>query len=372
LAAIALIALGTPRASAGFLAPLNLEPGSGPVSVAVGDFNSDGIPDLAVANLAEPGSVSVLLGNGDGTFQPARTLATGSEARAIVAGDFNGDGILDLAVANSLSNTISILLGAGDGTFQPAADLPTEPYPAALAAADFNGDGVFDLVAVCLGKVSPSLGSVSVFLGNGNGSFQDPQSYAVGFIPGAVAIGDFNGDHQLDLAIANHGANTYEPGGVSVLLGKGDGTFGEAQSYATGAYATSLVVGDLNKDGMPDIAMSDAHSGTVLVLIGNGDGTFQPAVSYAVGAGPQSVAMGDFNGDGIPDLAVANRYDGTLSILLGNGNGTFPVAQNFPAGSRPFFLATGDFNADGFLDVIVMDVGSPESAILLNDGNWAP
>jgi hypothetical protein len=135
-----------------------------------------------------------------------------------------------------------------------------------------------------------------------------------------------------------------------------------------------LVVGDLNSDQIPDIALTDAQSGTVLILMGNGDGTFQPAASYAVGAGPQSVAIGDFrrHGDGIPDLAVANRYDGTLSILLGNGDGPFAAAQSYPAGSGPFFVATGDFNGDGLLDVAVTNVGSSESTILLNDGTWAP
>jgi hypothetical protein len=264
------------------------------------------------------------------------------------------------------------LLGNGDGTFQAARDIPPAPYPVALAAGDFNGDGILDLAAVCQGKSYPSAGSVSVLLGNGDGSFQDAQSYAVGFLPCAVAVGDFNGDGRLDLAIANRGDTIYQPGSVSVLLGKGDGTFQDAQNYAVGAFATAVAVGDLNGDKIADIVLTNGLSGTVVVLLGNGDGTFQAEENYAVGHGPQSLVMGDFNGDGIPDLAVANRYDDTLSILLGNGDGTLAVAQSYAAGSGPFFVTMADFNGDGFLDLAVTNVGSPQSTILLNDGSWAP
>jgi hypothetical protein len=234
-------------------------------------------------------------------------------------------------------------MGRGDGTFQSAGDIPTDPYPVALAAGDFNGDGILDLAAVCLRQASPSTGSVNVLVGNGNGSFQDPQSYAVGFAPCAVAVADFNGDQNSDLVIANGGGyDLYQPGSVSVLLGNGDGTFQDAQGYEAYGFPTSLTVGDLNNDQIPDIILTDAQSGAVLILLGKGDGTFQLPVNYTVGAGPQSVAIGDFDGDGIPDLVVANRYDGTLSILLGKGDGTFPAAQNYPAGYAPFFVATGD------------------------------
>jgi hypothetical protein len=371
LAAIMVFALSTPRALPGFQT-LSFDPGPGPFAIAVGDFNSDGILDLAVANLTIPGSISVLLGNGDGAFQPARKFSTGSEPQSIVAGDFNGDGILDLAVGNLFSGTVSILLGNGDGTFQQARDFPTAPYLVAMAAGDFNGDGILDLAVVCEGKTIPSAGSVSVVLGNGDGSFAAAQSYAVGFVPSAVAVGDFNGDSRLDLTIANRGDTIYQPGSVSVLLGKGDGTFQDAQDYAVGAFATAVAVGDLNGDKIADVVLIDLRSGTVMVLLGNGDGTFQAEESYAVGDGPQSLVMGDFNGDGIPDLGVANRHEDTLSILLGNGDGTFAAAQSYAAGSRPFFVATGDFNGDGFLDLAVTNVGSPESTILLNDGSWAP
>ena len=291
-----------------FQAAVNYAAGSGPHSVAVGDFNGDGKPDLVVANYG--GSVSVLLGNGDGTFQAAANYAAGSAPYFVAVGDFNGDGKLDLAVANYVIGgvgTVSVLLGNGDGTFKAAVNYATGSGtgPYWVGVGDFNGDGHPDLAVA-------AVSGLSVLLGNGDGTFKTAGNYAAGNAPYSVVVGDFNGDGNTDLVVANISAN---PGTVSVLLGKGDGTFQAPVKYTVGNTPRSVAVGDFNGDGKADLAVANLWDG-VSVLLGNGDGTFQAAVNYAAGAGPFSVAVGDFNGDGKPDLAVANQDNGSVTIIL--------------------------------------------------------
>jgi tetratricopeptide (TPR) repeat protein len=413
LAALALLALDPPRAQPGFQAPLSFQTAQVPVFVASGDFNGDGILDLATANQAD-NSVSVLLGNGDGTFQPAVSYAAGSEPSCVVVADFNGDGKLDLAVANYSSDNVSVLLGNGNGTFQAAAEYNTQSGSLSLAVSDFNGDGIPDLVVA-----NALSATVSILLGNGDGTFQPAVEYNCGSTPYSVAVGDFNGDGHADLAVANFLAN----GTVSLLLGNGNGTFRAAQSYAAGngpssvavgdfngdghldlvvalnnatgtgstvaillgngnasfqaatSYPVGVVtqvgpnpwcvaVGDLNGDGISDLAVS-CLQGSVNVLLGNGDGTFQAAQTYPVGScfidnpipARNSVVIGDFNGDGKPDLAVVNSQGNNVSVLLSNGDGTFPAAPNYSAGSYPIQVAVGDFNHDGILDLAVLNSG---------------
>ena len=333
--------------------------GKHPVSVAAGDFNGDGIPDLAVANEGSypnysDSSMSVLLGNGDGSFQTARTLATGNKAAAVVVGDFTGDGILDLAVANENSNDVSVFLGNGDGSFQTARRFAAGANPAALAVADFNRDGIPDLAVA---NLIPFSGTVSILAGNGDGSFQSPVQFAVGFAPDAVAVGDFNGDGLPDLAVANSAAFGGTPS-VSVLVGHGDGTFQTASTVRVGQVPTSVAVGDFNGDGIPDLAVATEIDNIVGVLVGNGDGTFRPPQNVPVGysdTGPAAVAVGDFTGDGVLDLAVANSSDNSVSVVLGHGDATFQEAPTYAAGAHPFSITVGDFNGDGISDLAVTD-----------------
>jgi hypothetical protein len=186
--------------------------------------------------------------------------------------------------------------------------------------------------------------------------------------PVSVAVGDFNSDGILDLAVGSDGDATGHGFGVTIMLGNGDGTFQTGQSYALGTHA--VVVGDFNGDGRLDLALANASffTGEVNILLGNGDGTFQPAQGYAVGRSPIAVAVGDFNRDGIPDLAVSDSADGTVSVLLGNGDGTFRSAQNYLAGGYPGSLAVGDFNGDGFPDLAVGAGGG--LTVLLNRADW--
>src|SRR6266699_918738 len=205
---------------------------NGPSGMAVGDFNGDGKLDLAVVNFGD-WNIYVLLGNGDGTFQAARSVyfaSGGGFPWYVVTADFNGDGKLDLAVSNYGDNSFSVLLGNGDGTFQPPRTLPIGTHPALVAVGDFNGDGKPDLAVADYGcpldcTSSPS-NTVTVLLGNGNGTFLPGPSLTVGNGPAGVAVGDFNGDGKPDLVITNHHGNT-----VTVLLGNGDGTFQPAQTF---------------------------------------------------------------------------------------------------------------------------------------------
>jgi len=355
------------RGDGTFHAAANYGAGTNPCSVAVGDFNGDGKPDLAVANLGlfggnyTEGSVSVLLGNGDGTFQPAVNYTPGGNPSYVVAGDFNADGKLDLAVAAYSTNNVSLLLGRGDGTFLAAANFRTASNPSFLVVGDFNGDGKPDLATV-------NYSGVSVLLSKGDGSFQNAVSYGVGQGLDSLAVGDFDSDGKPDLAVAyaeGDAPSQYSKsyGRVAVFLGEGDGTFQAPFNYRAGAQPQSVLVGDFNGDGKPDVVM--AIGAQVSVLLGTGDGALRTAVQYSTGTNAVSVAVGDFNGDGKPDLAVANhgeplspRPAASVSVLLGNGDGTFQTALNYLAGTQPSSVSVGDFNGDGKPDLVVADVGS--------------
>jgi hypothetical protein len=252
------------------------------------------------------------------SFQVAPTYAAGSGPSSVAVGDFNGDGKPDLAVTNRESNNVSVLLGNGDGTFQAAVNYGAGSGPVSVAVGDFNGDGKPDL-AVANSDFSSGIGNVSVLMGKGDGTFQAAVNYAAGSHPGFVAVGDFNGDGKPDLAVTNQFSGDGSGSGsnnVSVLMGKGDGTFEAAVNYAAGSVPAFVAVGDFNGDGKPDLAVANGGSNNVSVLLGKGDGTFQTAVNYAVGAYPALVALGDFNGDGKPDLAVANSGSNDVSVQL--------------------------------------------------------
>ena len=339
-----------------FLPKVDYATGGSTYSVAIGDFNSDNKLDLAVANYTT-NTVSILLGNGEETFQNKVDYAVGSLPQSVTVGDFNGDNKSDLAVANAAGNTVSILLGNGDGTFQNKVDYATGSVPCSVAIGDFNRDGASDLAVA-----DWSDNTVSILLGNGDGTFQNKVDYTVGLQPFSVAIGDFNGDGKSDLAVANNPTTT-----VSILLGNGDGTFQNKVDYTAGTFPISVAIGDFNRDGASDLAVANSRSDNVSILLGNADGTFQNKVDYAAGSAPRSVTIGDFNGDGASDLAVTNDNSDNVSILLGNGDGTFQNKVDYGVGANPRSAAIGDFNMDGKSDLAVANYTTNNVSILIND-----
>ena len=354
-------------------------------SVAVADVNGDGKPDLLVANCGfacanpGPGTVGVLLGNGDGTFQAAVTYGSGGSTLSIAVADVNGDGKPDVVVANVCSSgtcpngTVGVLLGNGDGTFQPVVTYGSGGQAAwHVVVADVNGDGKPDIVVANLN------GGVDILLGNGDGTFQTAVTYGTGGLsPDAVAVADVNGDGKPDIVVANECDDTLNctNGSVGVLLGNGDGTFQSAATYGTGGQVLSVAVADVNGDGKPDIVVADycainssangcpaASLGLVGVLLGNGDGAFQPVVTYGSGAYIGiSVTVADVNGDGKPDIVVANSFadsayvtNGAAGVLLGNGDGTFRTAVTYALGGFVAqTVAVADVNGDGKPDIVV-------------------
>lgn len=397
-------------------------------TVAAGDFAHNGIQDLAVA---ADSSVEVLMGNGNGTFKPSQSFSTGSaNTGSLAVGDLTGDGKLDIVTANygsygysyyygivDIRASVSVLMGNGDGTFQaplnmtlpnvvpPGHTTSIPQRPVSVALGDMNHDGRLDAVVTTTTYLGYSY--VDVLLGHGDGTFSAASTTLLGKNEGqSVVLGDFSGDGKLDVATAMTSSNN-----VAVLTGNGDGTLGAPTYYATGTNPASLAVGDLNGDGKLDLVTANYgisanrynanNSGSVSVLLGNGDGTFQSPETIVLPAwdppgyngvdhlplaqSPLAVVVGDLNGDGKMDLAVTaestyySSYGGRYSksdvnILLGNGEGGFAAAQIVPlndSNSNPASITAADFNGDAFPDLVVANVDGGTVSVLNNGANWS-
>lgn len=361
--------LATAQSSDPLLAEMSLElplrgaygAGTNPQSVARGDFNGDGRPDLVVANDGL-GGMQILLGNADGSFQAPLPLAASAHvfgSRRVAVGDMNGDSKADLVWANNTTNNVSVLLGNGNGTFQAAANYAAGSSPIAVQLADFNGDGKLDVA------VSNGSWHVNVLRGNGNGTLQAATAFSVAGYPTDIVAADLNGDNRAELITANNTA-----GNVSVLVNNGTGGFAAAVNYAVGPQPWAIASGDFNGDGKSDIAVSDTSDATVRLRLGNGNGTLQTPTSYGVGDNPYSLSAGDLNGDLRADLVVTSYTSaGYLQVLPGHANGTFGSPIRFAGGFYPVSSTVGDFNGDTQPDVVAINFWSHDVSTLLKGPN---
>jgi hypothetical protein len=341
----------------------SLQTGTKPSGVGAADFNGDGRADLAVANQGDD-TVSVMLTQPDGTFASKVDYPVGNTPFQVVTSDFNGDGIMDLAVANSADNTVSLLVGVGDGTFASTTRFPVGKTPVAIAAGDFDGDGKMDLAIA-----NESDDTVSILLGTGKGAFTSQPTVPINGAPYYLLSGDVNNDGKADLFVLG-GAPT-SSSALFLLTSTGNGAFSGA-NIGGGSSVANMALGDLNNDGNLDIAFANSSSDSVSILLGNGAGTFRSQSLFTVGplgAPPQSVAVGDFNRDGNLDLAVTQTY--FIAVYNGNGDGTFgsPLLGGIPSFTIPLLLVPTDFNNDAQLDLAVVIPDYNVALIVLGNGD---
>ncbi len=354
-----------------FAAQVGYATGDYPNSIAVGDLNGDGKADIAVANQGNSSvvsTVSVLLSNNNGTFEPKVDYPTGNNPRSVAIGDLNGDGKADLAVTNqglvsATGGTVSVLLNNGNGTFAVKKDYQAGSGPWSVAIGDLNGDGKEDLA------VGGQNSYVSIYLNNNNITFQPKVDYLVEGGAQSLKIGDLNNDGRADLAMASIRS-------LSVMLNNGNGNFSKTYYTLGSNYTSSVAIGDLNGDGKLDIAITNAlgnHNGIVInsflvsIFLNNGNGTFATKVDYPTGISPSSVAIGDLNGDTKLDLAIASLGNNSFSVFLNNGNGTFPTKVNYPIGSGVDSITIADLNGDGKMDIAVVGQGNATLFVLLHN-----
>ncbi len=334
-----------------------IQASSGPSSVVAADFNNDGKLDLAVSN-SGANTVSILLGNGDGTFAAKVDYPTGNAPMAVAVGDFNHDGIPDLVVANQSDNTVSVLLGAGGGTFGSQTVHATGDGPSAVVVADLNGDGNLDL-----GVANQAGNGVSILFGNGDGTFAPQLAYPAGESPDALIAADFNGDGKLDLAVGND----VTPGGtVTILLNHGDGSYLPGVAYNTGD-SVSLVAADFNGDGILDFVAVNYLAQSLSVYLGKGDGTFKSEPSQTTRLSPKLVglAAADVNGDGSLELLMGGNANIGFTAVVNDDAGTFSTILQSGAVSGTTALAVGDFNNDGSIDAVLASSGSNTISVVL-------
>ncbi len=336
--------------------------GTEPVWVEAGDLDGDGNIDLVVTNRADD-NLSLLAGDGTGDFAAKPTVAVGDQPTSVTIANFDESvddpDTVDLAVTNAGDDNVTVLLGYGDFTFQPARTYAAGDAPIALTHGDFNGDTHIDLAVANEGS-----DDVTVLLNNGPGTFAEPVDYATDDRPSALRLADMDQDANgvLDLVVAESGTADE----IGILLGVGDGTFGARTDFSVGEdNPVSVATADFDGDGYPDAATANRASDSVQIMLNDGLGGLTAGNTYTVGHAPVSITMGQFDGGGTVDLAVANFRDDSVSVLLGNGDGTFtPVGVDFRVGDGPSSLIAADLNNDNYMELIVTCANSDQVAIL--------
>jgi hypothetical protein len=349
--------------------------GTAPESVAVADFNGDGKLDLVTANV-ESGDASVLLGDGKGGFSPApgSPFPAGHSPNDIAVGDFNRDGCLDLAFANHETQYLTVLLGDCHGRFVPAPHSPVavsvKPHPHGIATGDFNGDGNLDLVTD-----SWANDQLEILFGDGKGNFRTPGTYvAVGKHPyQRVRVADLDGDGKADIVSTNLDGDN-----VTILLGDGKGGFHEpvGSPFPCGDSPFNVAIGDVNGDGIPDLAIVNSPSSTsdrsgqdgLTILLGDGKGGFTRMVGspFVTPKRPNMVAIGDLNGDGVGDIVVSNPDEDLLTIFTMSRKGTIRARSTLSVPGHPKGLAIGDMNEDGRADIVVTNSATNTVTVILS------
>ncbi len=333
----------------------------------LGDLNDDGKIDIFTQQPSS-GTILAFQGNGDGTFQAQRELPPGTDleevndpTKGINEADLNGDGNLDSAQFGLFGSTATVFLNNSSG--QEVITIPLGDGPKGTRV-DINKDGSIDLVSV-----NGFSNDVSIVLGNGDGTFRPQQRFEVGTRPSSLKIADLNGDDRFDLVIGNSGptvANSIQS--ISVLLGNGDGTFLASQRLNVGSQPRAMLTEDVNNDGRADLNNNHLYNDNLSMLIGNANETFQTDQTFSVCDLPTSVLAEDLNGDQRVDLITTSSRDNSVTVLLGNGEGTFQKKQSTVLSIRPFGADTGDFDEDGSLDLVVVGLGG-SSRLLRGKGD---
>jgi VCBS repeat protein len=305
--------------------------GKNPTTITTADLNHDSFTDLVTTNISS-NTLSILLGNGDGTFREQVQLHVCKEPRGLAMGDFNHDGHTDVVLACSGGDEIAVMLGHGNGKLEEGPHYPVHRTPVALATDDLNHDGHADLVVALRND------KLKIFLGTGTGEFRVGTQYEYGDTPTSVALSDLNGDGKLDLVVTNGGPMS---NAVSIWLGNGDGTFKDPKDYPTGKRPLGVSFADFNNDLKRDLLVINGERDSFTTFLGNGNGTFQSGKDSGADAGPNFGLARDFNGDRLIDVAIVNLQSNDLSILFGKGDGTFHYPpRNYRTKGGPFALSS--------------------------------
>jgi hypothetical protein len=335
--------------------------GKNPTSVTAIDLNQDGVTDLLTTNVSSS-TLSILIGNGDGSFHEQVQLHVCQEPRSLATGFFNADPYPDIVLACAGGDEIAVLFGRADGKFTEGPQYPVHRTPVSIASEDLNGDQKSDLVVALRND------KIKVFLGQGNGEFRHGAQYEYGDTPTSVALSDLNSDGKIDLVVTNGGPMS---NAVSIWIGNGDGTFQSPTDYRSGRRPLGVSFADFNNDRIRDLLVINGERDSFSTFLGNGNATFQTGHDSGANAGPNYGLARDFNGDHRVDVAIVNLQSSDLSILFGRGDGTFEYPpRNYRTKAGPFAIAlyrvtSGEVEEPG---LVTADNGDGTVSIFLHRG----